>query len=316
MKKHAMKFVSQPLRLALALLVLITSAALRPCHGQEIEPRRWGHMPIGADFMTGAYSYTSGDVYLDPVLRIEDGQFYLHATTLKYIHSFDLLGKSARVDLTQSYLSGEWSGVLNGTPASITRDGWADTAVRFAVNLLGAPPLKGAEFASYRAQHAESETIVGAGLAIVLPTGRYLEDKLINLGSNRFTFRPQVGVVHTEGPWSMELTTAAWLFTDNDEFYNGKHLEQDPLFTADASLVYTFRPGLWISGSVGYGIGSETTVNGISSDNRQSSLGYGLSVGLPISRSCGFKLAYIGTRTEARTGLDADTFIGAVTLSW
>ena len=77
-----------------------------------------------------------------------------------------------------------------------------------------------------------------------------MEDKLINLGNNRFTFRPQFGVLHNRGKWAMELTTAAWLYTDNDEFFNGRHLEQDPFFTADSHLIYTFRPGLWLSASL------------------------------------------------------------------
>ena len=30
-------------------------------------------------------------------------------------------------------------------------------------------------------------------------SGEYLDDKLINLGANRFAIRPQSGVVHTRG---------------------------------------------------------------------------------------------------------------------
>ncbi len=78
--------------------------------------------------------------------------------------------------------------MLNGVPASTDRDGWADSVRRFAVNLFGAPPLAGQEFLDYRKNVATCETIVGAGLVIQLPTGEYLEDKLINLGSNRYTF--------------------------------------------------------------------------------------------------------------------------------
>src|ERR1017187_3169195 len=90
------------------------------------------------------------------------------------------------------------------TPATVDRNGLADTSVRFAVNLLGAPPLAGKEFAEYRAK-TDSETIVGVGLVLQLPTGQYYDDKLINLGNNRFAFRPQLGVVHNFGKWSGEL---------------------------------------------------------------------------------------------------------------
>lgn len=286
-----------------------------PCYGQDIEPRRWSHLPLGSNFSGGAYAYTTGDITLDPVLRIEDAEFDLHSVVGKYIRSFELLGKSARFDLIQGYQSGQWTGLLNGVPTTVERDGRTDTTLRFAINLMGAPPLAGREFAEYRAK-ADHETIIGAGLALQLPTGEYFNDKLINLGSNRFTFRPQLGVVHNRGKWSAELTTAAWLFTENDDFFNGKQLEQDPLYTADAHLIYTFRPGLWLSASLGYGGGSESTVNGVPGDDRQNNLGWGLGLGIPINRALGVKIAYIGTRTHARTGLNTDTYTCGFSFMW
>ncbi|WP_265593885.1 transporter [Haloferula sp. BvORR071] len=170
-----------------------------PCLAQDIEPRRWSHLPIGANFVGAAYAYSSGDISLNPVLRIEDGKFDLRTAGIQYIRSFELLGKSARFDLTQAYQSGTWSGLLNGVPTSVDREGFADTVLRFAVNLHGAPPLAGKEFEAYDAAK-ECENIVGLGLLVRLPTGEYLEDKLINLGSNRCTFTPQLGWVHNQGP--------------------------------------------------------------------------------------------------------------------
>jgi len=281
-----------------------------PGQSQDIEPRRWSHLPIGANFAGAAYGYTMGDIYLEPELRIEDARFELQTIGLKYIRSFELLGQSARVDLTQPYQIGHWSGLLNGAPATVDRTGLADTSLRLAVNLLGAPPLAGKEFAAYRAQ-ADHETIVGLGLVLQLPTGQYYDDKLINLGNNRFAIRPQLGAVHNWGKWSAELTAQTWFFTDNYDFFNGKRLEQDPVYGADAHLIYTFRPGLWLAGSVGYSGGGITVVNGDPSDNRQSNLGFGLGLGIPITRALGVKIAYIGTRTQVRTGLDSDTFTGA-----
>ena len=88
------------------------------------------------------------------------------------------------------------------------------------------------------------------------------------------------------------------------------------MYGVDAHLIYTFRPGLWLSGSVGYAGGGTTTVNGVPSDNNQSNIGLGLALGLPITRAVGVKFAYIGTRTEVATGLNSDTFICAVSVMW
>lgn len=299
----------------LCVLPFITSVMSLPCRGQDIEPRRWSHLPIGGNFAGAGYAYTTGEIYFDPALRLEDVQFDLQTVAVKYIRSFELLGMSARVDFAQPYQSGNWTGLVNGVPASVDRTGLADTTLRFAVNLLGAPPLAGKEFAAYRAS-ADHETILGLGLVLQLPTGQYYDEKLINLGGNRFTFRPQLGAVHNWGKWSAELTAAGLFFTDNNDFFNGKRLEQDPACGLDAHLIYTIRPGLWLAGSVGYLGGGVTAVDGVSSDNSQSNVGWGFSIGIPITRDLGLKFAYIGTRTQVGTGLDSDTFAIALSVAW
>jgi hypothetical protein len=215
------------------------------------------------------------------VLRITDGEFEMHTAAFKYIHAFEVLGKSARVDITQLYQSGSWSGLLNGAPAATERDGWADTNVRFAVNLYGAPPLTGQGFVDFR-KAADRETIVGLGLAVTVPTGEYFEDRLINLGTNRYTFTPQFGIVHTRGKWTMEISSSVTFFTDNDEFFNGTEHEEDPLLIGQGHLIYTFMPGLWVGASAGYGYGGESTIDGVSANDRKGNLGFGVSSGISI----------------------------------
>ncbi len=286
-----------------------------PCLAQDIEPRRWSHLPIGANFLGGAYAYSSGEITFNPVLRIEDGQFDLQTVGLQYIRSFELFGKSARFDLAQAYQSGTWKGLLDGVPASVDREGFADTTLRFAINLYGAPPLAGKEFAAYNAAK-DCEDIVGLGLLVRLPTGEYLQDKLINLGSNRYTFTPQLGWVHNSGPWSFELSGSASFATENDEFFKGNTLEEQVYFVGQGHISYTFRPGLWITASTGYGYGGESTVNGVASDDVKGNLGWALSIGIPLSRTVGVKLAYIGTRTQEDTGADTDTISAGISMMW
>ncbi|MBK7519074.1 MAG: transporter [Gammaproteobacteria bacterium] len=53
---------------------------------------------------------------------------------------------------------------------------------------------------AWRAAHPVG-TSAGIALDVQLPLGRYDEDKLINLGQNRYVFRPQLGVLqHTRAP--------------------------------------------------------------------------------------------------------------------
>jgi hypothetical protein len=296
-------------------VILAVLASFAELSAQELEPRRWGHLPIGANFAGLGYIRTEGDIALDPVLRLTDAEVEMDTAALKYIYSFELFGKSARFDLVQAYQEGEWTGLLDGVPATAERSGFSDTALRFAINLFGAPPLEGKEFAQYRAGR-ECDTIIGAGLIVTLPTGEYFSDKLINLGENRFSFRPQVGVVHERGKWSFEFTGATWLFATNDDFFGGKELEQDPLVTTQGHVIYTFRPGLWLGASLGYDFGGQSTIDGDKKDDSREVLSWGVTCGVSVSRSVGFKFGYIDQSTRRQTGSDLGNFVAAVSVMW
>jgi hypothetical protein len=298
----------------------LAAAAILLGHGltagaQELEPRRWSHLPVNANYAGAGYAYSGADIYFDPVLGLEDVELDLHTFGAKYLRTFRLMGRSARVDLVAAYQDAKWEGLLSGEPASTTRTGLADPAVRFSVNLLGGPPLQGKEFLEYRAAHPV-ETLAGAGLSVQLPLGQYYEDRLLNLGENRFTFRPEIGVVHTRRKWSAEVTGLASIYTDNNDFWNGNSREQEPLYVAHGHLVYTFRPGLWAGASAAYGYGGESTINGVAKDDRKSDVAWALSVAYPVSKAVGVKLAYLRMATQESTGADSDTFATAVSMLW
>ncbi len=291
-------------------LVLLT-----PCFAVEPVPRKWSHLPSGLNIAGVGYAYTEADIFIDPAILLEDVKMELHTWVGKYIRSFELFDKSARVDLTQAYQKGEWTGLLEGVPASTSRSGWSDTFMRLAVNLYGAPPLSGKEFAAYRSAK-NVETLVGMALTVRLPTGDYMKDKLINLGKNRFTFRPQLGVTHKRGKWTAEVTGEVVFFTENDEFFNGNTLEQDPLYFIHGHLIHSFRPGLWVGAGIGYDYGAETSVNGIDKDDKKQNIGWALSFAYPINRHSGISVKYIGTRTQESTGLDSDTLSAGLSILW
>ena len=286
-----------------------------PCLAEELDPRRWAHLPIDTNFVGTGYAYTEADIGFDPVLRLENVQMDIHTWAAKYIRTFSLFEKTAKVSLLQSYQEGHWSGLLDGAPKEVKRSGWSDTLLRFAINLYGSPPLQGKEYAAYRAA-TKVETIVGAGLSVQLPTGDYMEDKLINLGTNRFTFRPQLGFMHARGKWSTEVTGIVALYTDNNEFFNDHKLEQDPLYIIHGHLLYAFRPGVWTSVSAGYDYGGRSTVDGTKKDDQKRNLGWAFSFGFPITRHLAAKMAYIGTRTQEFTGIDSDTLTMGVSAFW
>jgi hypothetical protein len=292
-------------RVGLALLLLmITSQAW----SQNLEPRRWAHLPINANFIGLGATNSSGEIFLDPVLHIEDGEMELYALAAGYIHSFNLLGKTARMEVNVPYANGRWEGLLRGEPASTRRSGFADPSVRFAVNLLGSPALQGKEFAAYRAANP-IKTIVGLGLDLTLPLGNYNSNRLIDLGNNRYVMRPQLGVLHQRNKWEFETTASVFLYGRNDEFFQGSVLEQDPLWFVQGHVSYTFKPGLWADLGAGYGFGGESTISGDKKDDAGRVSFWAASFGWPINAKQGLKLTYAFSQTNTRRGSDLDTII-------
>lgn len=298
-----------------ALWSLWTLLGLAPSLAQEMEPRRWAHLPTGQNFVSANYAHTDATIAADPVLRIQSGHAEIDSTFVGYIRTFTLFDKSARLELRQPWHDGHWSGLMNGQPFSVSRSGWGDATTRFAVNLIGAPPLEGEAYKDYRAK-TEIETIVGAALGVQLPTGEYMTDKLINLGSNRFTYRPQLGVVHKRYAWSFEATGAVAFYSDNDSFFRGNKLTQDPLYTVEGHIVYTFRSGIWTALSAGFGLGGESAINNVDKNDERQDFGWAISAGLRVTDWLTAKATYLETRHQATVGNDLEIFTVGLTASW
>jgi len=284
------------------LLPLVCAPSL--CFAQDLEPRRWTHLPTGTDILGVNYAFTAGDLTFDPVLRIEDAEVEMHTVALAYTRYFDGAGRTARLDVVVPLQSGAWDGLVDGAPRSVNRDGLADPIVRLSTILVGAPALSGQEFVDFRKAHSV-QTTVGAAVEVRLPFGEYQEDKLINLGQNRFAISPQVGVLHTSGEWSFELTASLFAFTDNDEFWNGNKLEQDLLYAVQTHVVKAFGQDWWIAAGAAYAWAGESTINDVHKGDDKSSLVYGASVGFRIDASQNIRFGYV--RTDPLNELGAET---------
>ena len=274
---------------------------------QDVEPRRWTHLPVGLNVVGAVYVYTDGDLFLDPVLLIDNAETEQHTVVAGYTRSFGLAGRTARLDVLLPVKKARWQGVLDGVFTTVRREGLADPILRLSVNLVGGPALKSKEFREFRAANTTS-TIVGMGLTVVVPLGEYKKDQLLNLGGNRFIIQPEIGVLHTRGRWSYELTGSVLLFEDNDEFGNGNKLEQDPLYVVQAHVIHVFRPGLWLSLSAAYTHGGESEVNDVRKNDPRDTVLSALTFGIPITRAQGLKFAYIRGRIQKDVGADTDNF--------
>ena len=159
--------------------------------------------------------------------------------------------------------------------------GLADARVRLSVNLRGAPSMNRQEF---RALAENPETLVGVSLLVQMPTGQYDVDRLINLGTNRWSVKPALGVIHPlGGGWMLEYEVGGWFFSDNDEFL-GQTRQQDPILSLEAHLVKNFKREIWASLDANYYTGGKTTVGSVKNADLQRNSRFGVTVVVPLRR--------------------------------
>ncbi|MEJ2585944.1 MAG: transporter [Robiginitalea sp.] len=215
------------------------------------------------------------------------------------------------VSMLIPFSSADWEGLLSGAPAGINRTGLADPRLRASILLAGPPAGNAMEIQQYRLKNP-SYTTFGVSLAINIPLGEYFEDKLINLGSNRFVFRPQAGMIHYWGSWSFELTGSVFLYTRNPDFFNNADREQRPTFAIQSHLVRQLRKGAWLSLSAGYGLGGESVINRQPNGDFRSNLLVSGSYSFLFAKRQGLKLTYIRAEALEDIGSNTNNFI----LAW
>ncbi len=299
---------SRNLRGAIALAAIALTHAT--ASAQELEPRLFSPAPTGMNIVLGAFGYSFGNILLDPAVLVEDLDARLVILTAGYVRTLNVFGASAKIDAIVPVAGGDWKGVLEGQDTTRSATGFGDPRVRFSVLFTGAPALSRKEFVAYK-----PGTIVGAGLQVWVPLGQYDPDRLFNLGSNRWVFRPQLGVSQTLSRWVLEAAAAGWFFTQNTNFFGGDRLSQNPIGALQAHVTYEFSQGFWAGADAGYGRGGRTSVNGEEKETRISNWRLGFTVALPISSHDSIKFAFI-SGLRAGKGADYNTVLGAYQYRW
>jgi hypothetical protein len=290
---------------SILLAFLLSSTAII---AQDIEPRRWTNLPLGVQAAGVGYVYSFGNVFFDPLLEVEDATVTAYTGIFSYIYPFRIGKKFARVDLFIPFSNALWEGLLQGEAVSAHRIGLVDPRVRISYHILGPPALNLKQLREYLTEHS-AYTTLGASLAISLPLGQYSEDKLINLGLNQFVFRPQIGVSHNWGLWSVEFDVSAYIYTKNDNFFNDGTKYQKPLFATQGHLIKRFSSGIWASVSSGYGLGGSSRINRLSKDDERSNLLNSASLGFTIRKRQSAKVVYIYSKTLTDVGANTNSIV-------
>jgi hypothetical protein len=302
--KAVQKLVRPSCAVAVLLLLCVVARA------QDLDPRAYSPAPVGTNFATVSYGRTSGDVVVDPTIPITDASATFNNTILGYYHAFGLLGRQTTVSAAMPYVWGSGEGLVNEVQTHIYRSGLGDLRLRVAFFLVGSPAVGPQEF-----KKRQAKTVVGASVVISAPLGQYDPKVLINIGANRWAFRPGIGITHTLGSWLLELDLASWFFLQNSNFFHGQVLQQSPIGSVQAHVIYNFRPGLWLALDGTYYQGGRTHLDGVRQGNLQQNSRLGVTLALPLNRWQSLKLVY-DRGAIVRVGGKFSTFSATYQVRW
>lgn len=303
--RYALGYPLGRLALAAILFAMLPVAA----YSQDLEPRAFANTPVGMNFLIGGYAYTQGTVGVDPSVPISDTEVKLNSAFLAYVRTLDLWGRAGKVDAVVPYTWAYGKAKLAGQERERRVSGFGDPRLRFSMLLYGGPALSLEEFRDYK-----PDLIIGSSLEVTLPLGRYQSDRLLNVGTNRWSFKPEVGVSKTLGSLTVELATGIRFYTDNNNFLSGRTLEVNPLYSVQGHIIYSITPGIWLGLNALYYTGGRGTIDGDKGKKLEDAR-LGLTLALPINRYNSVKL-YASSDVYTKTGTESDVFGIAWQLRW
>ncbi len=295
--------VLQSLGLAVALVV--------PPSAQELEPRAYQPSPAGITLFSIGYGYSTGALIFDPTLLITNAEARISSMAVGVGRVFAFKGRAVAATAVLPWAWGDASGEASGQAQRVSRAGLTDMRFKVSVNLAGSPGVTARDFATARRRR-----VVGGSLTVLAPTGEYDRTKLVNLGSHRWAFKPEIGLSIPRGAWDFDVYGAVWLFTTNDEYYPGSsRRSQDPISAFQAHVAYTIRPRLWVAADATWYGGGEVRVDEGEPFVPYRNTRIGATLALPVGARQAIKVAW-STGLRAQSGSDFRTIAVAWQTAW
>ena len=279
----------------LGLMAAALLSPLQMLRAQDLAPRAYLITPVHGNAITMTYSFYDGSINFNGALPVSDAKGTYTVPIISYYHSFGLFGRSANIVAGLPYGIGNFSGSLSGAEQNVYRSGLLDSVYRFSINLKGGPAMTPQQFVKWR-----QKVLLGAGLKVVVPTGQYDPTKLINWGTNRWSFKPEFGYSQRFGKWVLDGYVGAWFFTTNHDFWSRnafypgtRSQSQNPIAAFETHLSYDFKPRLWVSFDGNYWIGGSTSIAGIENPlTKQENSRLGATAAIPVTKHSSLKFGY------------------------
>jgi hypothetical protein len=290
-----MRHLNDPSSLRLLPWLALALFICRPVHPQDLAPRAYIITPVGSNAVTLTYSFSDGNLNLDGAVPITGSTARINAPIASYVHSMSIFGRSANVLAALPYGVANFSGTLGNTQENVYRSGLLPATFRVSVNLRGGRAMDIQQFIRW-----QQRLLIGASLKVLPPTGQYDPSKLINLGINRWAFKPEVGLSRRWGHWVLDSYGGLWFYTPNPDFFSQNAVSkginrqtQDAMGSFEGHFSYDLRGRLWASFDGNFWFGGATALNGVinsATSNRNSRVGGTVSV--PMSKRQSMKFSY------------------------
>jgi hypothetical protein len=303
----------------LVLLAAIEVGSLQMVSAQDLSPRAYVITPLHSNAITLTWSFYDGSINYNGALPVSGATGTYSVPIFSYYRAFSFFGRSANVVASLPYAAGNFQGTVMGAGTHLYRSGLLDSVYRFSVNLKGGPAMPVEKYVKWR-----QKVLLGVSLKVVAPTGQYDPTKLINWGTNRWSFKPEFGYSQRwGGKWVLDGYFGVWFFTTNSDFWSRniyfegtRSQSQSPIGALEGHLSYDFKPRLWASLDGNFWFGGKTTVNGVQNPlSEETNSRIGGTVAIPITRHQSLKFSY-STGTYIRFGGNYQNFSAAWQYSW
>lgn len=278
------------IRFVVALLVSLASAAAQ-LYAQDLAPRAYVITAVHSNAINTTWSFYDGGLNLNGTIPVTNATGTYNVSIFSYYHSLNFFGRSANIVAYLPYGVGTFQGDLSEQHRSVYRSGLLDSSFRFSVNLMGGPAMQPKEFANWK-----QKRLLGLSLRMIAPTGQYSGKKLVNWGSNRWAFKPELGYSERWGHWVLDGYAGVWFYTTNSTFYAGpvtKPQDEAPIGALEGHLSYDVKPRLWVSLDANFWSGGITSLSGIRNlATKQTGSRIGGTVSFPISKHQSIKVSY------------------------
>jgi hypothetical protein len=208
--------------------------------------------------------------------------------------SVNLVGGSVDLDASASLDSPFVPpGVTPGTAFSQSSSGYADPSMQLDINLAGTTPL----ISTVDLVNYEPTWTVDAAVMLAFPLGEYDEDKLVNMGLNRWYGRLALPIKYHFGVFSpgymssFELIPSVWIFEENDDFL-GQTLDNDPLWQIEAHLTHDFTRTFYGSLDLLYRSGFQSEIDGVEVGDEVDIGDFGFTLNFHVTDNVAIRTSY------------------------